>query len=68
MGQTVIAKSAYRELDLIWEFIACNNPEAARRVVDEIIEQATSLGNTPNVGTARPELGKGIRSFAVVFT
>jgi toxin ParE1/3/4 len=41
--------------------IAADNPTRALTFVDELEERCASLGNAPGIGTARPELGEGIR-------
>jgi toxin ParE1/3/4 len=42
-------------------YIAQDNPTRALTFVDELEDRCIDLGNAPGIGTARPELGKGIR-------
>ena len=42
-------------------FIAQDNPKRALSFVDELERKCDALGRSPGIGTARPELGEGIR-------
>ena len=42
-------------------YIAQDNVNRALAFVDELEESCRALGNAPGIGTARPELGDGIR-------
>jgi len=42
-------------------YIAQDNPARASTFVDELESRCLGLGNSPSIGTARPELGEGIR-------
>ena len=42
-------------------YIAQDNPARALTFVDELESRCNALGNSPGIGTARPELGAGIR-------
>ena len=42
-------------------YIAQDNPTRALTFVDELEDRCIGLGNAPDIGTARPELGKDIR-------
>lgn len=42
-------------------FIAQDNPTRALTFVDELENKCDTLGGAPGIGTARPELGAGIR-------
>ena len=53
------------DLDEIWLFIAADNPDAADRLVDRIGGVFQLLQENPQAGRQRPELGRGVRSFAV---
>jgi plasmid stabilization system protein ParE len=44
------------DLDEIWQFIAADNPDAADRMIAEIIEAIDSLVPFPGVGHRRPDL------------
>jgi toxin ParE1/3/4 len=53
------------DLDSIWSFIAADNVRAADRLLDRIGKVFEMLAHTPSAGRERPELGRGLRSFAV---
>lgn len=42
-------------------YIAQDNPSRATTFVDELEERCSALGRSPGMGTARPELGDGVR-------
>ena len=42
-------------------YIAQDNPARALSFVDELEAQCLGIGRTPGIGTARPELGDGVR-------
>ena len=44
------------DLDEIWQFIAADNPDAADRVIAEIIQAIDNLVRFPGVGHRRPDL------------
>jgi toxin ParE1/3/4 len=50
----------------IWEFIAQDNPRAARRVREEILDAITSLVSFPNQGHRRPDLTNRPLRFSTV--
>jgi len=47
---TVFSRRAESELDRIEAFIAVDNPDAAARVLKEIVSQAIRLGQNPEMG------------------
>lgn len=49
----------------IWSDIAPDNMGAADRMVDRFTQIFVMLSDNPQAGRQRPELGQGIRSFAV---
>ena len=53
------------DLDSIWSFIAADNVRAADRLLDRIGKVFEMLVHTPLAGRERPELGRGLRSFAI---
>lgn len=53
------------DLDSIWSFVAADNVRAADRLLDRIGDVVEMLVHTPLAGRERPELGRGLRSFAV---
>jgi toxin ParE1/3/4 len=46
----IVRESAYRDLDEIHAWIAKDNPAAADRVIDQIIESTELLGHFPYIG------------------
>jgi toxin ParE1/3/4 len=54
-----------RDLDSIWSYIAADSVRAADRLLDRIGKAFEMLVHTPLAGRERPELGRGLRSFAV---
>jgi toxin ParE1/3/4 len=54
-----------RDLEVIWDYIANDNPEAAERCLREIASQFQNLARHPFAGRARKELFPGLRSFPV---
>jgi toxin ParE1/3/4 len=63
MTRLVIAPEASRDLRGIRDYIAKDNPEAARRVVMRLRDMARTLAGAPGLGRSRPELGRDLRSF-----
>lgn len=63
MARLVIAPEASRDLREIRNYIAKDNPEAARRVVTRLCDMARLLAGAPALGRRRPELGRDLRSF-----
>lgn len=53
--------AALADLDEIAVYIALDNPARALRFVDELERHCKVLAAEPGLGTARPELGRGIR-------
>jgi plasmid stabilization system protein ParE len=45
-----------RDLDEIWDFIGADNPDAADRVIAEIIEALDAVVPFPGAGHRRPDL------------
>ena len=61
-----LAPLAERDLDEIWSYVAEDaTPTTADRLVDDIIHRFDLLAEQPGIGRARPEFGRGVRSFAV---
>jgi toxin ParE1/3/4 len=64
MSRLIIAPEARRDLREIRDYIAKDDPGAARRVLTRLRDVARMLAGAPAMGRARPELGADIRSFA----
>jgi plasmid stabilization system protein ParE len=56
MGQVVWAEPALNDLDAIADYIALDDPEAARRLVQKIFEHIDHLEIHPRLGSKPPEL------------
>jgi plasmid stabilization system protein ParE len=55
-----------RDLDEIWDFIGADNPEAADRLIAEIIDAIDALVPFPRVGHRRSDLtGRPLRFISV---
>jgi toxin ParE1/3/4 len=63
MARLVIAPEARADLREIRDYIARDNPEAARRVVTRLRDLGRLLAGTPALGRGRRELGPRLRSF-----
>jgi len=57
---------AAQDITDIWEFIADDSPQAARRVREELLAAIRALVPFPNVGHKRPDLtGRPLRFISV---
>jgi toxin ParE1/3/4 len=62
----VLAPSAARDLEILWEHLADEASEAiADRVIDAISERCEMLADFPDAGRLRPDLGPHVRCFPV---
>lgn len=64
MTQVRFKRSARADLQAIKEHVHADNPRAAMRLIENLRIKALHLGEMPNVGRTRPELGVGLRSLA----
>jgi toxin ParE1/3/4 len=53
------------DLEVIWDCIAADNPEAAERCLRQIDDQFHQLARSPLIGHGRKDLAAHLRSFAV---
>ena len=65
MKTIVLRRSADRDLDDIYDWIAADDPVAAERHVRRIVAAAKRLAAFSESGRARPEIGEGARSLVV---
>ena len=65
MSQVLRSSLAEHDLDEIWAYIAKDNPAAADRLIDAIVEKCELMATQPELGEARPELAPRLRSFHV---
>lgn len=63
MGRYRITAPAEQDLDDIWDFIADDNPEAARRLIADLVKKCQNLGDSPLIGRKRDDLYRDLRSF-----
>ncbi len=63
MARLILAPEARQDLHEIRDYIAKNNPDAARRVVRRVRDVARMIASAPAMGRERPELGVDLRSF-----
>lgn len=54
---------AEADIEAIALYIAEDNPSAARRWYDDILDRCRRLGEMPGMGIARPEVRPDLRSF-----
>lgn len=54
-----------RDLEVIWDYIAADNPEAAERCLRQIDAQFQKLARSPFLGRDRKDLAARLRSFPV---
>lgn len=59
--QLVVSPQAALDLEEIGDYIARDNPRRAISFIDEMQAKCLKLADAPDIGTARPELGEGIR-------
>lgn len=59
--KVTFSPAARDDLMEIAVFIAQDNPKRALTFADELEDKCIGLGQTPGIGTMRPELGEGIR-------
>ena len=65
MVEVIWAEPALNDLDAIADYIALDNPEAARRLVQKIFEHVHHLESHPRLGS-KPEELKGWRYRQIV--
>ena len=65
MAQVIWSEPALSDLDAIADYIALDNPEAARQLVQRIFEHVGHLADHPKLGSKLPEL-KGWRYRQIV--
>ena len=63
----IILKRPRAKADLveIWDYIADDSENRADAFIETVNQKLTVLAERPNIGRARDELGKNIRSFPV---
>jgi toxin ParE1/3/4 len=57
MAQVIWTEPALADLEAIGDYIALDNPEAARRLVQRVFERVEQLERRPKSGSVPPALG-----------
>lgn len=65
MAEVIWTEPALNDLDAIADYIALDNPEAAKRLVQKVFRHAGQLADHPKSGSTPPEL-KGWRYRQIV--
>jgi toxin ParE1/3/4 len=65
LAKARLSRLAEQDLLDIWSYIAKDNPDAADRFTDLLIEKCDNLCRFPELGTRRDELAPSLRSFPV---
>ncbi len=65
MGKVLKALRVERDLEVIWDYIADDNPAAAEQCLREIDAQFQKLALHPLIGRDRKDLNPGLRSFPI---
>ena len=65
MPRARILRSAVKDLDDIWLYIARDSVDAAERLIELIESAASNLARFPGMGVRRDDLAAGVRSFPV---
>jgi toxin ParE1/3/4 len=60
-----ILRSAVKDLDEIWLYIARDSVDAAEKMIQRIEEASEKLASMPGMGQKRDDLQPGIRSYPV---
>lgn len=68
MKRPILTRSARRDIDDIWEYIANDSIEAADRVLDALEATMIKLAKSPGIGHWREELADKRHRFFVVYS
>ena len=63
MAELIWTEPALQDLDAIADYIALDNPLAARRLVQRVLEHVAQLGAHPESGSHPPELRRSSRRY-----
>ena len=63
MKRLLYSQSTTRDLNDILDFVARDNPTAAKSFVDDIIETCHLIAENPQMGTRREDLAPALRMF-----
>lgn len=59
-----LSTAAESDLTDIWTYIAESGEARADELIERLVEKFTMLATFPKAGRSRPEIKKGVRSFA----
>lgn len=65
MKEPRLTEQAEADLDALWAYVAAQNPDAADRLVDAVLEGSRMHVRFPNLGQMRDDLRPGLRCFVV---
>lgn len=65
MAQVLLTPEAEESRIEIWLHVAGDSPEAADRLLEGIDEKCRLYATQPEMGSARPDLGRQVRCFPV---
>lgn len=65
MTEVSRTRTALRDLDEIWDYIARDNPDAASQLIDRVAERCCLYAEQPLLGAACPQLATDLRQFPV---
>ena len=65
VARVIRTPRAGSDLDDIWLRVALDNPAAADRLIDRLIDRCQNLAAHPHLGTARPEIAPEARMLIV---
>jgi toxin ParE1/3/4 len=65
LARARILRSAVKDLDEIWLYIARDSIDAAEKMIQRIEEASEKLASMPGMGQKRDDLQPGIRSYPV---
>ncbi|GAC1334974.1 MAG: type II toxin-antitoxin system RelE/ParE family toxin [Isosphaeraceae bacterium] len=66
MTKLRLTEQAEADLDEMWAYIAAENPLAADRMVDAVLEGSRMHARFPSMGQNRDDLRPGLRCFVVL--
>ena len=63
MNEPRLTEQAEADLDELWEYIAADDPDAADRMADAVLESSRLQVRFPGMGQNRDDLRLGVRCF-----
>ena len=65
MNQCRVSDAARSDLDEIWFYIAQDDPDAADKFIQSLVQRFPIIASQPEIGRKREELAPRLRSFPV---